>query len=72
MEATFPMDMFLVMGENYVGNREVGRACHARRVAFELNLRRTGHTAALRTMYRALAEAGLGRTVVALAQKGAS
>ena len=36
-EATFPIDLFLMMGDNYVGNDEVGRACHGKRKTLEIN-----------------------------------
>ena len=35
LEASFPLEMFLLMGDKYVGDAELGRACHLRRVAFE-------------------------------------
>lgn len=68
MEATFPLEVFLLFGDNYVADREVGRACHARRVAFEQNLRSLGRVDVLRSLYRSLAEQNLGRTVVAIAK----
>jgi SAM-dependent methyltransferase len=68
VESTFPLDMFLLFGDNYVQDRSLGKACHQRRVAFELNLRKLGKTAVLRDLYRSLATMQLGRTVVAFAQ----
>jgi hypothetical protein len=50
-----------------VGDAQLGRACHLRRVAFESNLRRQGRTAEMRALYRALAVQNLGRQVVAFA-----
>jgi 2-polyprenyl-3-methyl-5-hydroxy-6-metoxy-1,4-benzoquinol methylase len=67
LEASFPLEMFLLMGDKYVGDAELGRACHLRRVAFESNLRRQGRTAEMRALYRALAAQNLGRQVVAFA-----
>ncbi len=67
MEASFPMEMFLLFGENYVGDGALGRRCHERRMAFEANLRRHGQGEMLRRFYRSLAELGLGRQVVAYA-----
>ena len=29
VDTTFPIDMFLLMGDNYIGNDDLGRACHA-------------------------------------------
>jgi len=56
-QSDFPMELFLLMGDDYVGTPEVGRACHRRRVAFENNL----PTNTRRALYRAFAEAGIGR-----------
>lgn len=69
LSSSFPIEMFLLMGENYVGNRELGRHCHERRMAFEMNLRRHGHTDVLNNFYQALADLDLGRQVIAYAKK---
>ncbi len=68
-EATFPIDMFLLMGDNYVGDDGLGRQCHAKRKLFEQNLARAGLSSTKRRLYRSLAEAGLGREVVVMAAK---
>jgi SAM-dependent methyltransferase len=68
-QATFPIDLFLLMGDDYVGDGELGRACHARRKAFELNLERAGLGQLSRDLYRALARLGLGREIVMVARK---
>jgi len=34
----FPMELFLLMGEDYIGNDEVGSKCHQKRMQFELSL----------------------------------
>ena len=72
IEASFPMELFLLMGENYVADRPLGRYCHERRMAFEMNLRQQGRGDALRSFYKALASVDLGRQVIAYALKGAS
>lgn len=64
---SFPLEMFLLMGEVYVGNPEVGRECHAKRVAFERAMRTTGRTEQLLELYRGFARQGLGRQVVVYA-----
>lgn len=52
----FPMEMFLLFGDVYVGNPEVGSQCHKKRVAFELSL-----SVKLRQdLYRCFARNGLG------------
>lgn len=70
-EATFPIDMFLLMGYNYVGDDEAGRFCHNKRKTFEINLTRAGQKTAKRELYKAFAEQGIGREVVFYARKGA-
>ena len=34
----FPMEFFLLIGEDYIGNDEVGSKCHQKRMKFELSL----------------------------------
>ena len=71
VETTFPIDLFLLMGDNYVGNDDLGRACHAKRKAFETNLAKAGLTPLKQEMYRALASLGIGRDVFVVARKAA-
>jgi 2-polyprenyl-3-methyl-5-hydroxy-6-metoxy-1,4-benzoquinol methylase len=71
VETTFPIDLFLLMGDNYVGHDDVGRACHAKRKTFEMNLARAGMTRLKLDMYRALASLGIGRDVFVVARKPA-
>lgn len=68
-EATFPIDMFLLMGDNYVGNDAMGRQCHGKRKAFEMNLARSGCKDLRRDLYRKLAEIGIGREVLVIGRK---
>lgn len=68
MAASFPMELFLLMGEKYVGDPVLGKKCHAQRVLFEQTLRKHGHGEKLRTLYRALAGLGLGRQVLIYAR----
>ncbi|NDZ13434.1 class I SAM-dependent methyltransferase [Variovorax sp. WS11] len=67
MEASFPIEMFLLMGDRYVGDNKLGRACHERRMAFEMNLRAMGMADKLHSFYEALARVDLGRQVIAYA-----
>lgn len=62
----FPMEMFLLMGENYVNDQNVGSRCHKKRVRFEESI--SGDVR--RTLYKKLADAGLGRsaTLVGIAE----
>jgi SAM-dependent methyltransferase len=69
VETTFPMDLFLLMGDNYVGDDALGRACHGRRKSFEINMIRHGDRALLTRLYGSLAKLGLGREVVLFCQR---
>ena len=67
--ASFPIEMFLLMGEDYIGNPQVGAACHARRMAFERSLIETDRIEDLKNLYRSFARASIGRTCGLLARK---
>lgn len=67
-QASFPLEMFLLFGDCYVGNPALGKECHSKRVAFELNLRRLGRESELRQFYTSLAALNLGRQVTAYAR----
>lgn len=66
--ASFPLELFMLMGDNYVSDRELGRACHAKRVQFELNLRQLGEVETITQFYQALAQANLGRQITCYAK----
>jgi SAM-dependent methyltransferase len=66
---SFPMEAFLMMGENYVGDAILGRACHNKRKKFDLAFEAAGLTEIRRAFYRALADAGIGREAVVIAVK---
>lgn len=68
-EGTFPIELFLLMGDLYVGDDALGRACHGRRKQFELNLKRAGLAGLKRNLYQKLAELGIGREVVVVARR---
>jgi len=63
-EASFPLEMFLLFGENYVSDEKLGKACHKKRVLFEENLRKQGKSKVLKNFYRSLANLNLGRQIV--------
>lgn len=68
-EISFPMELFLLMGKNYLHDPELGRECHAMRKELELNLTRTGNRDVLDKLYNSFAEAGFGRHAVLIAKK---
>jgi SAM-dependent methyltransferase len=61
----FPMELFLLMGDDYVSNSQLGPECHARRkrleAALPIELRRA--------LYRGFASVGLGRNCVVIARR---
>jgi SAM-dependent methyltransferase len=67
----FPVEMFLLWGDVYVGNPAAGKAMHQRRCQFEENLRRTGRDRLLRAFYQQLAAINVGREAIVCARKPA-
>ena len=63
MNLSFPLEMFLLFGDNYVKDGKLGSACHKKRVAFEENLRKLGKKNTLKNFYRSLADLNLGRQI---------
>lgn len=68
-ESTFPMEMFLLMGNNYVGNDVLGRQCHKQRMQFELNLLKSESNSLQFDLYSTFAKVGIGREIVFYARK---
>lgn len=66
----FPMEVFLLMGDHYVGDETVGRACHRKRMRLERRLAAGGRNDLRRDLYAALAAAGLGREAIVFARVG--
>ena len=57
---SFPIELFLLMGDDYVENDEVGSMCHQKRMNFELALPKNIR----RKLYQKLASLGLGRECI--------
>jgi SAM-dependent methyltransferase len=66
---SFPMEAFLMMGDNYVGDPALGRACHGKRKNFDLAFEKAGLTHLRRDFYKSLAKLGIGREAVVIAIK---
>jgi SAM-dependent methyltransferase len=64
VQGDFPMELFLLMGDNYVATPQLGGQCHQKRVAFEMAL--PGELR--RRLYQKLAEAGIGRDCLVFAR----
>ena len=59
--ATFPLEIFLLMGDNYIGNSEIGKTIHKKRVNFESNLYNNGYENIRRDLYHKFSEMEIGR-----------
>ncbi len=68
-DATFPLELFLLMGDDYVGNENIGLACHERRMRMEERLHDGGAAELLKNLYADLAQRGLGREMIMYARK---
>ncbi len=64
----FPMEMFLLMGDDYTADPKLGKICHNKRKSFDLTLAENDAEARI-NLYKALAQAGLGRLAIIFAQK---
>jgi len=67
-ESTFPLEMFIMFGEQYVGDSVVGKSIHNKRVLFEQTLKKYDNSYK-RKMYQMFAEMGLGREITIYARK---
>jgi SAM-dependent methyltransferase len=63
---SFPMEFFLMCGDDYVGDSKLGRTVHRKRKSFE-QLMLKSDPELLRAFYRWLGKQGLGRSFVVLA-----
>jgi SAM-dependent methyltransferase len=66
---SFPIEAFLLMGDNYRADPPLGRVVHGKRKKFDLALEAAGLKEVRRAFYRALAETGIGREAVVIAVK---
>lgn len=60
---SFPLELFLLTGDNYINDREVGRKCHEKRVQFEHLMIKHNQEDKLNAFYKALADLELGRSI---------
>ena len=67
--STFPIELFLLMGMNYIGDPAVGRMVHGQRKNMELNLAKAGCAELKQRAYQACAREGIGREAVIYARR---
>lgn len=66
---TFPIDLFLLMGQDYLSNGDVGKACHSMRKNFEFNMEKTGKAKLKDDLYKAFSKLDIGRELVIIGKK---
>ena len=66
---TFPIDLFLLMGKNYIGNDMLGRECHSLRKDFETHLSKSNEIDFKDKLYQKFLEVGIGREIIIYGKK---
>jgi len=67
-ESTFPLEMFILMGDQYVGNQDIGKTDHERRILFEKNMKKHNNDFK-RKIFQNFAELEIGREITVYAVK---
>jgi SAM-dependent methyltransferase len=65
-DATFPVEWFLLMGEDYVGDEHLGSSVHTRRMTLESHLEELGMR---RSLHQYVAGMGVGREAIVHARR---
>lgn len=68
-EVTFPIEFFLLFGDDYVNNPSLGSDCHQKISRFEENMKKTGQAELLKQMYASFEQLGIGRRLLLTARK---
>jgi 2-polyprenyl-3-methyl-5-hydroxy-6-metoxy-1,4-benzoquinol methylase len=69
MTASFPLELFLLMGDDYVGNDNVGRAVHTKRMNMEKVFYQNEGSETKNDLYSSLSKSGLGREITIIGKK---
>ncbi|MBT0663925.1 methyltransferase domain-containing protein [Geobacter pelophilus] len=67
--AMFPMELFLLMGDNYVGNDQLGRECHGKRKRLDIALSSAELQPFRLELYELMSRHEIGREMIIYAQK---
>ena len=67
-ESTFPLEIFLLMGNNYLDDNVIGKKKHIERMQFEKNLIESKKNDLKRNIYKHFADVGIGRSQIIYAQ----
>lgn len=66
---TFPMEFFVLMGRDYIGNDRVGRRCHKMRMNLETHLYKNGLNNFKKELYQYMIDRNIGREVILYGKK---
>mgnify|MGYP003966111447 FL=1 len=64
----YPLELFLLQGDDYISEPEKGRICHEKRIAFENSFRETGAESDLEQLYEGFTGMGIGRDMYIIAK----
>lgn len=67
--SSFPLELFILMGDDYVEDPSVGKVIHQKRKKFEMAMAKIGRTDLKRKMYTELCRLGMGRQITVIAKK---
>ena len=65
--STFPIDIFLLMGDNYISEKKLGPEVHSKIVKFENAVLNSNKKNLLEDMYKKFYEIGIGRQLEIIA-----
>ncbi len=68
-ESGFPLELFILMGMDYLDNPKIGKKIHTMRMLFEKNLNAFGLNELKENLYRSFADQGIGRNCIIYGQK---
>ena len=68
-QSTFPLELFLLMGDDYLKNEKIGKKIHQKRINLEMNLMAEKNGRIKKELYEKFAEIGIGRTSIIYAKK---
>ena len=68
-QSTFPLELFLLMGDDYLKNEKIGKKIHQKRINLEMNLMAEKNGRIKKELYEKFAEIGIGRASIIYAKK---
>lgn len=69
LNTSFPLEIFLLMGDDYLDEPGLGKVIHNKRKQFEMILEKTGRSSLRKDLYCRLESLGLGRELTLYARK---